>query len=99
MTESARLASLGIAFQAARPLGRGSGGGVEHRAWAGDTCAADLGAWFGPCGAHVGFLGASWGALGHFECVFERIWVSLAPFGRFGVGFLVYFRSIFNFFV
>ena len=61
--------------------------------------AVDFGCWFGPCGAHVGFLGASWGALGHFECVFERIWVSLAPFGRFGVGFLVYFRSIFNFFV
>ena len=61
------------------------------------TGAADFGAWFGPCGAHVGNLGASWGALGHFECVFERIWVSLAPFGRFGVGFFVYLRSIFNF--
>ena len=63
------------------------------------TCAVDFGCGFGPCGAHVGFLGASWGALGHFECVFERIWVSLAPFGRFGVGFLVYFRSNFHFFV
>ena len=54
--------------------------------------------WFGPCGAHVGFLGASWGALGHFECVFERIWVSLAPFGRFGVGFFVYLRWNFHLF-
>ena len=58
------------------------------------TGAADFGAWFGPCGALVGNLGASWGALGHFGSVVERIWVSLAPFGRFGVGFLVYFRSI-----
>ena len=57
-----------------------------------------FGSWFGPCGAHVGNLGASWGALGHFGGVVERIWVSLAPFGRFGVGFLVYFRSIFHFF-
>ena len=61
------------------------------------TGAADFGAWFGPCGAHVGNLGASWGALGHFGGVVERIWISLAPFGRFGVGFLVYFRSIFDF--
>ena len=58
----------------------------------------DFGCWFGPCGAHVGNLGASWGALGHFGGVVERIWVSLAPFGRFGVGFLVYLRSIFHFF-
>ena len=63
------------------------------------TGAVDFGSWFGPCGAHVGLLGASWGALGHFACVFERVWVSLAPFGRFGVGFLVYFRSNFEFFV
>ena len=62
------------------------------------TCAADFGAWFGPCGAHVGNLGASWGALGHFGGVVERIWVSLAPFGRFGVGFFVYLRWNFHLF-
>ena len=56
-----------------------------------------FGCWFGPCRAHVGLLGASWGALGHFACVFERVWVSLALFGRFGIGFLVYFRSNFGF--
>ena len=61
------------------------------------TGAADFGAWFGPCGALVGNLGASWGALRYFGGVVERIWVSLAPFGRFGVGFLVYFRSMLNF--
>ena len=62
------------------------------------TDAVDFFNGFGPCGAHVGFLGASWGALGHFACVFERVWGSLAPFGRFGIGFLVYFRSNFHLF-
>jgi len=51
----------------------------------------------------LGALGSSWGALGallgDFVLIFFCIGVSLAPFGRFGVGFLVYFRSIFNFFV
>ena len=51
---------------------------------------------------HVGLMLASWALLGAllgvFECVFERVWVSLAPFGRFGVGFLVYFRSIIIYF-
>ena len=54
---------------------------------------------FGPCGAHVGNLGASWGALGHFGYVVERIYISLSPFGRFGVRFLVYLRSNFIYFL
>ncbi len=80
-------------------LGEGVWGRGEAPRLGEETGAADFGAWFGPCGAHVGNLGASWGALGHFGGVVERIWISLAPFGRFGVGFLVYFRSILYFFV
>ena len=55
-----------------------------------------LGVGLGHVGFMFGLLGASWGALGHFACVFERVWGSLAPFGRFGVGFLVYFLSNFR---
>ena len=33
VTESALLASLGVATKAARPLGRGFGGGVKHQTW------------------------------------------------------------------
>ena len=50
-----------------------------------------LGVGLGRVGLMFGLLGASWGALGHFACVFERVWGSLASFGRFGIGFLVYF--------
>ena len=97
MTESALLALLGVACKAARPLGRGFGGGVTRQAWAGTPARWIFGCWFGPCRAHVGLLGASRGALGHVACVFERVWVSLTPFDRFGVGILVYFRSNFHF--
>ena len=80
-------------------LGEGVWGRGEAPSLGRVTGAADFGAWFGPCGAYVGNLGASWGALGHFGGVVERIWISLAPFGRFGVGFLVYLRSNFIYFL
>ena len=84
--------------QGREALGEGVWGRGEAGSLGGVTCAADFGAWFGLCGAHVGNLGASWGALGHFGGVVERIWVSLAPFGRFGVGFFVYLRWNFHLF-
>ena len=80
-----------------KALGEGVWGRGDAPSLGRHTGAVDFGSWFWPCRAHVGLLGASWGALGHFACVFERVWVSLAPFGRFGVGFLVYFRSNFHF--
>ena len=80
------------------PLGQVWGRG-EAPSLGEQTGAADFGAWFGLCGAHVGNLGASWGALGYFGGDVERIWVFLAPFGRFGVGFFVYCRSIIYIFV
>ena len=79
-------------------LGEGVWGRGEAPRLGEVTGAADFGPWFGPCGAYVGNLGASWGALGHFGGVVERIWVSLAPFGRFGVGFFVYLRWNFHLF-
>ncbi len=66
MTENALLASLGVAIQAARPLGRGFGGGVTLEGWAGTPARWILEVGLGPVGLMFGLLGASWGALGHF---------------------------------
>ena len=88
-------------------LGEGVRGRGEAPSLGEQTGAADFFAWFGPCGAHVGFLGASWGALGHFGGVVERIWRYLFVvfwsiwgwiFGLFSLDFL-FFCVIFRLFV
>ena len=60
MTESALLASLGVAVKAARPLGRGSGGGVKRETWASRRVRRILALGLG----HVGLMLASWALLG-----------------------------------
>ena len=74
MTESALLASLGVAGRAARPLGRGSGGGVTREGWARSRVRWIWALGLGHVGLMlVGFLGASRGAFGHFECVLSAL--------------------------
>ena len=84
MTESARSASLGVASQAARPLGRGSGGGVKREAWASRRVRWILGAGLG----HVGLMLASWALLGAllgilnvFLSAFGSLWRLLVNLG------------------
>ena len=67
MTESALLASLGVAAQAARPLGRGFGGGVTRQAWGGTPARWILGVGLGL----VGLLLASWALLGAHLGIFD----------------------------
>ena len=45
---------------------------------------------------HVGLMLVTWALLGALLGIFN---VFLAPFGRFGVRFLVYVRSVFHFVV
>ena len=74
MTESALLASLGVAAQAARPLGRGFGGGVKHRAWGSRRVRRILALGLG----HVGLLLVTWALLGALLGILE---VLLSAFG------------------
>ena len=67
MTESALLASLGVAAQAARPLGRGFGGGVTRGGWAGTPARWILGV--GLC--LVGLMLASWALFGALLDIFD----------------------------
>ena len=78
MTESALLASLGVAWKAARPLVRGSQGfnpplGILGSSWA---LLGALQALLGPLGALLGVLGAFLIALGLSGMVFGRLLVN-----------------------
>ena len=69
-----RASSVAWSCSAGRnALGEGVWGRGDAPRLGGVTGAVDFGGWFGPCGARVGLLGASWGALGHFWYVFECI--------------------------
>ena len=84
MTESALLASLGVAIQAARPLGRGFGGGVTREAWAGTPARWILGVGLGPVGlvlASWALLGALLGILHVFLSAFGALWRLLVDLG------------------
>ena len=74
MTESALLASLGVADKAARPLGRGFGGGVTRQGWAGTPARWILGVGLG----FVGLVLASWALL---EALLGILHVFLSAFG------------------
>ena len=84
MTESALLASLGVASQAARPLGRGFGGGVTREAWGGTPARWILGVGLGPVGlvlASWALLGALLGIFDTFLNAFEFFWCLLVDLG------------------
>ena len=84
MTESALLASLGVACKAARPLGRGFGGGVTREGWAGTPARWILGVGLGPVGlvlASWALLGALLGIFDTFLNAFEFFWCLLVDLG------------------
>ena len=86
-------------MQAARPLGRGSGGGVEHRAWARRRVRRILALGLG----HVGLMLATWALLGALLGILE---VLLSAFGSLwrllvdlGLDFWVFRTGIFIYFL
>ena len=97
MTESARLASLGIALQAARPLGRGSGGGVKREAWASSRVRRIWALGLG----HVGLMLASWALLGALLGILNAFLSAFGPLWRLlvdlGLDFWFIFARIFIF--